>query len=169
MCACVCVNLFVCVCVCVTCHSIYPSLLPSLSPTHPPSLPPSLALSMRRTSGLVVKRIRSRLHFVGTTLLYYSCILLALLCLALLYSTFVGTTLFYYSCILLALLCLALLYSTLLQSCLPLPCFTLPYSSLLLLQDFGSSKEDQASLTFCGTTRYMAPERLNGIHMLIHT
>mmetsp|Transcript_66990 Transcript_66990/g.98006 ORF Transcript_66990/g.98006 Transcript_66990/m.98006 type:complete len:229 (+) Transcript_66990:3-689(+) len=30
------------------------------------------------------------------------------------------------------------------------------------ISDFGSSKEDEISLTFCGTTRYMAPERLNG-------
>uniref|UniRef100_A0A7S1MTH7 mitogen-activated protein kinase kinase n=2 Tax=Hemiselmis andersenii TaxID=464988 RepID=A0A7S1MTH7_HEMAN len=30
------------------------------------------------------------------------------------------------------------------------------------LSDFGSSKEDVNAETFCGTTRYMSPERLNG-------
>uniref|UniRef100_A0A7S0Z475 mitogen-activated protein kinase kinase n=1 Tax=Hemiselmis tepida TaxID=464990 RepID=A0A7S0Z475_9CRYP len=30
------------------------------------------------------------------------------------------------------------------------------------LSDFGSSKEDITAETFCGTTRYMSPERLNG-------
>eukprot|EP00802_Teleaulax_amphioxeia_P008969 Tamp_08982.p1 GENE.Tamp_08982~~Tamp_08982.p1 ORF type:complete len:392 (-),score=73.73 Tamp_08982:1070-2140(-) len=33
---------------------------------------------------------------------------------------------------------------------------------IIKISDFGSSKEDEKSLTFCGTTRYMAPERLNG-------
>lgn len=33
---------------------------------------------------------------------------------------------------------------------------------LVKLSDFGSSKEDTNAETFCGTTRYMSPERLNG-------